>query len=234
MWQILSGVDFLHSHRIVHRDLKPQNLLVTKDDVVKLTDFGLARIYEFYTLLTSVVVTLWYRSPEVLMGLSYATPVDIWSCGCIFAELFLRKPLFPGQYEMDQLSKIFDIIGTPNDEQWPEKAGLSRSNFKASPQKPWSQIIPEMDPQAQDLVQKMLCFSPNSRITASEALLHPYFSEYGFEPMSFSPSSSSTGSRSMRTSDASSSFNSSSLSFTSHDESGGSLGDKSGSSGISQ
>jgi serine/threonine protein kinase len=153
MWQILSGVDFLHSHRIVHRDLKPQNLLVTKDDVVKLTDFGLARIYEFYTLLTSVVVTLWYRSPEVLMGLSYATPVDIWSCGCIFAELFLRKPLFPGQYEMDQLSKIFDIIGTPNDEQWPEKAGLSRSNFNASPQKPWSQIIPEMDPQAQDLVQ---------------------------------------------------------------------------------
>ena len=153
IWQILSGVDFLHSHRIVHRDLKPQNLLVTKDNVVKLTDFGLARIYEFYTLLTSVVVTLWYRSPEVLMGLSYATPVDMWSCGCIFAELFLRKALFPGQYEMDQLSTIFDVIGTPSEAEWPEKAGITRSNFKESPPKNWKEIVPEMDPQAQDLVQ---------------------------------------------------------------------------------
>jgi len=224
IWQILCGVDFLHSHRIVHRDLKPQNLLVTKEDVVKLTDFGLARIYEFYTLLTSVVVTLWYRSPEVLMGLSYATPVDIWSCGCIFAELFLRKPLFPGQYEMDQLSRIFDVIGTPAEEEWPENAALTRNNFKACPAKPWNELVPEMDAQAQDLIQKMLCFSPSKRITASEALLHPYFSEYGFEPLSFSPSSSSS-SRSMRTSDASSSFNSSFLSSSSHNESGGSMGD---------
>ena len=146
-------MDFLHSHRIVHRDLKPQNLLVTKEDVVKLTDFGLARIYEFYTLLTSVVVTLWYRSPEVLMGLSYATPVDIWSCGCIFAELFLRKPLFPGQYEMDQLSRIFDVIGTPAEEEWPENAALTRNNFKACPAKPWNELVPEMDAQAQDLIQ---------------------------------------------------------------------------------
>jgi len=232
IWQILSGVDFLHSHRIVHRDLKPQNLLVTKDDVVKLTDFGLARIYEFYTLLTSVVVTLWYRSPEVLMGLSYATPVDMWSCGCIFAELFLRKSLFPGQYEMDQLSKIFEVIGTPSEEEWPEKAALSRSNFNEFPAKSWKDLIPEMDPQAQDLVQKMLCFSPSDRITASDALLHPYFSDHGFAPLSFSPSSSS--SRSMRSSDASSSFNSSALSFTSHDDSGASLGDMSGSSGPQQ
>ena len=151
-------MDFLHSHRIVHRDLKPQNLLVTKEDVVKLTDFGLARIYEFYTLLTSVVVTLWYRSPEVLMGLSYATPVDIWSCGCIFAELFLRKPLFPGGYEMDQLSKIFDVIGTPGEEEWPESAALTRTNFKSCPAKTWNEIVPEMDSQAQDLIQVSILF----------------------------------------------------------------------------
>merc|ERR1711963_121219 len=206
IWQILSGVDFLHSHRIVHRDLKPQNLLVTKEDVVKLTDFGLARIYEFYTLLTSVVVTLWYRSPEVLMGLSYATPVDIWSCGCIFAELFLRKPLFPGQNERDQLSKIFEVIGTPTDTEWPEKAALTRANFPVYPTKSWSDLVPEMDPQAQDLVQKMLCFSPDKRITASEALLHPYFIESNYAPLSFSPSSSSR-STSMRSSDASPPFN---------------------------
>eukprot|EP00095_Tigriopus_kingsejongensis_P009173 maker-scaffold145_size311916-snap-gene-1.9 protein:Tk09173 transcript:maker-scaffold145_size311916-snap-gene-1.9-mRNA-1 annotation:"cell division protein kinase 4" len=224
IWQILCGVDFLHSHRIVHRDLKPQNLLVTRAGNVKLTDFGLARIYEFYTLLTSVVVTLWYRSPEVLMGLPYATPVDMWSCGCIFAELFLRKPLFPGQYEMDQLQKIFDKIGTPSEEDWPENAAVARSNFKVTNAQAWKDMVPEMDEQAQDLVRKMLSFDPSERITASEALLHPYFSEYGFSPLSFSPAS--TSSRSMRSSDHSSSLNSSSnLSFSSHDESGGSLGE---------
>ena len=107
MWQILSGVDFLHSHRIVHRDLKPQNILVSRDGQVKLADFGLARIYDFSSLLTTVVsgviiiiiiiiiimlqvVTLWYRSPEILLGTTYATPVDLWSCGCILAELYLR------------------------------------------------------------------------------------------------------------------------------------------------
>lgn len=221
-WQILSGVDFLHSHRIVHRDLKPQNLLVTRNGTVKLTDFGLARIYEFYTLLTTVVVTLWYRSPEVLMGLSYATPVDVWSCGCIFAELFLRKALFNGLYEMDQLIKIFEVIGTPSEEEWPENAGVLRSNFGARPARDWSDIVPEMDADAKDLVKRMLCFSPTRRITANEALMHPYFADY----YSDQPSGGSGG-------DADTSGNSSSLanrsmrsdvSFSSHDDSGGSMG----------
>ena len=96
---------------------------------------------------------MWYRSPEVLMGLSYATPVDIWSCGCIFAELFLRKPLFPGQYEMDQLTKIFDIVGTPSERDWPERAAVTRSNFRDSPTRSWTDVVPEMDPQAKDLIQ---------------------------------------------------------------------------------
>ena len=87
------------------------------------------------------------------MGLSYATPVDIWSCGCIFAELFLRKPLFPGQYEMDQLTKIFDIVGTPSERDWPERAAVTRSNFRDSTPRSWTDIVPEMDPQAKDLIQ---------------------------------------------------------------------------------
>jgi len=229
IWQILCGVDFLHSHRIVHRDLKPQNLLVTREGNVKLTDFGLARIYEFYTLLTSVVVTLWYRSPEVLMGLPYATPVDIWSCGCIFAELFLRKPLFPGQYELDQLQKIFELVGTPSEEDWPENAAVARSNFRSTPPRQWPNVVPEMDAQAQDLVQRMLSFNPSQRITAHEALLHPYFADAGLSPLSFSPStaSSSSASTSMR-SDRSLD---SSLGFSSPGAAGG--GDTSDTSGAS-
>ena len=108
LFQIVCGVDFLHCNRIVHRDLKPQNILVTADGVVKLADFGLARLYTFRAILTSVVVTLWYRAPEVLLNTNYATPVDLWSVGCIFAELFLRKALFAGQSEVDQLTKILE------------------------------------------------------------------------------------------------------------------------------
>nr|CAD7453300.1 unnamed protein product [Timema tahoe] len=107
VFQILSGVDFLHSHRIIHRDLKPQNILVTNTGIVKLADFGLAKTYDFEMRLTSVVVTLWYRAPEVLLGQPYATSVDIWACGCIMAELFRRAPLFNGSSEGDQLDKIF-------------------------------------------------------------------------------------------------------------------------------
>lgn len=105
--EILNGVDFLHSHRIIHRDLKPQNLLVTSKGHIKLADFGLAKTYDFDMRLTSVVVTLWYRAPEVLLGLTYATPVDIWAVGCIIAELYMLKALFCGTSEGDQLGKIF-------------------------------------------------------------------------------------------------------------------------------
>jgi serine/threonine protein kinase len=209
---------------------------VTRDGNVKLTDFGLARIYEFYTLLTSVVVTLWYRSPEVLMGLPYATPVDVWSCGCIFAELFLRKPLFPGQYEMDQLQKIFSVVGTPSEEDWPERAAVARSNFRESPPRVWADVVPEMDPQAQDLVQRMLTFDPNRRITAHEALLHPYFANSGFSPLTFSPSttsssSASTSMRSDRSLDSSLGFSSPGGAGSAGEESSASmLGDTSGTS----
>ena len=97
----------------------------------------------------------------MLMGLSYATPVDIWSCGCIFAELFLRKPLFPGQCKIDQLTEILDIVGTPTKRDWPETAAVTRSNFRDSAPRSWTHIIPEMDPQAKDLIQvdkTFLCY----------------------------------------------------------------------------
>ena len=98
-------------------------------------------------------MTLWYRSPEVLMGLSYATPVDIWSCGCIMAELNLRRAFLNGQYEMDQLNKIFDVIGTPSEEDWPEKAAMARSNFKSCPKVPLANIIPGLEGPANELIE---------------------------------------------------------------------------------
>ncbi|XP_019630120.1 PREDICTED: cyclin-dependent kinase 6-like [Branchiostoma belcheri] len=175
MHQLLSGVEFLHMHRVVHRDLKPQNILVTSNGQVKLADFGLARHYSFQMALTSVVVTLWYRSPEVLLQASYATPVDIWSVGCIFAELHTRKAIFQGNSDIDQLNKIFDVIGTPCKEEWPEEVSLPWSSFQPRLAIPLESLLPEVEPLAKDMLDKMLCFNPHRRITAKEALQHAYF-----------------------------------------------------------
>ncbi|KAJ8980137.1 hypothetical protein NQ317_014631 [Molorchus minor] len=176
--EILDGVDFLHSNRIVHRDLKPQNLLVTHDGHVKLADFGLAKTYDFEMRLTSVVVTLWYRAPEVLLGLPYATPVDIWSVGCIIVELYCLKPLFCGATEGDQLSKIFRVLGKPREDEWPEElVTIKWDSFDVINQIRINQICPNMCETAYDLIMSMLTFDPNKRITALEALNHPYFKE---------------------------------------------------------
>lgn len=179
LFQIVCGVDFLHSNRVVHRDLKPQNILVTSNGEVKLADFGLARLYCFQTALTSVVVTLWYRAPEILLNSSYATPIDIWSVGCVFAELFMRRALFPGQSELDTLSKIFDLIGTPKPEQWPADAMHLRHPYLGKMQVPLERIMPELalDPLAKDLMEKMLTFDPENRISACNALEHPYLND---------------------------------------------------------
>ena len=99
------------------------------------------------------VVTLWYRAPEVLLGTSYATPVDIWSCGCILAELFTRKPLFPGKHETDQLSGIFSVLGTPALTEWPEESPVLRTNFLNNRPRDLIDLIPEIDPLAKDLLE---------------------------------------------------------------------------------
>lgn len=113
-------------------------------------------------------MTLWYRCPEVLFGMSYATPIDIWSCGCIFAELFIRKPLFPGKYELDQLGKIFDIIGIPEEEEWPSLTAIKRSSFRSSGPVPWTEVVPEMDSKGTDLISvEFLLFKNNRKKTIS-------------------------------------------------------------------
>ncbi|CAG5119354.1 unnamed protein product [Candidula unifasciata] len=175
MVQMVNGVDFLHSNRIIHRDLKPQNILVTHDGILKLADFGLARVYATDMKLTSVVVTLWYRAPEVLLTGQYSTAVDMWSCGCIFAELHLRRPLFKGSSEGDQLKKIFDVIGLPESSLWPESAALMWASFRPSLPPPIDHFVPEIENQAKDLLEKLLIFRPEQRINARTALNHTYF-----------------------------------------------------------
>ncbi|XP_061688564.1 cyclin-dependent kinase 4 [Syngnathoides biaculeatus] len=175
MKQLLCGLAFLHSNRVMHRDLKPENILVTSQGQVKLADFGLARMYSCHMALTPVVVTLWYRPPEVLLQSSYATPVDIWSSGCIFAEMFKRKPLFCGESEVDQLGKIFEVIGLPAEEAWPVGVTLSRKHFPPSPARPITDFVPEISEQGAQLLLEMLTFNPSDRISALNALDHPYF-----------------------------------------------------------
>lgn len=192
--QILSGVDFIHTHRIVHRDLKPQNILVTADGQVKIADFGLARIYGFSMALTSVVVTLYYRAPEVLLQDQYCAAVDIWSCACIFAELHSRRPLFAGSSEIDQLCKIFEVIGLPAKSDWPDQVSIPWSSFRQMPRQPLGTLIPIMEPEAIDLAEQMLTFNQMSRINAHDALQSAYFSNLrGFSAAAATSGSSSSG-----------------------------------------
>ncbi|XP_068777133.1 cyclin-dependent kinase 4 isoform X2 [Struthio camelus] len=162
MRQFLRGLDFLHSNCIVHRDLKPENILVTSNGQVKLADFGLARIYSCQMALTPVVVTLWYRAPEVLLQSTYATPVDMWSVGCIFAEMFRRN-----------------MIGLPVEDDWPLDVALPRCAFTARPPQPVEGFVPEMEPLGTQLLLEMLTFNPYKRISAYNALRHLYLQDRG-------------------------------------------------------
>ena len=132
LWQILSGLLACHSNRIIHRDLKTQNILIDDKGQIKIADFGLARGFTVpFPELTHEVVTLWYRAPEILLGQTNYTPsVDIWSVGCIYAEMLLGKPLFEGECEIDQIFKIFQVLGTPNETTWPGVTALP--DFKRS------------------------------------------------------------------------------------------------------
>lgn len=160
LWQLLQGIALCHTKRVLHRDLKPQNLLIDDDGNIKLADLGLARSIGLpIRAYTHEVVTIWYRAPEILLGSCiYGPAVDIWAIGCIFAEMYTRKALFPGDSEIDQIFRIFRTLGTPTEEVWPGVTKLP--DFKVSfPQ--WKgqdleEILPQMSDDALDLLKVSL------------------------------------------------------------------------------
>lgn len=177
--QTLLGLEYLHTLWILHRDLKPNNLLINDRGVLKIGDFGLAKFYGSPNrLYTHQVVTRWYRAPELLFGArNYATGIDIWATGCILAELLLRVPLFPGESDLDQLSKIFELLGTPTEDIWPGVGSLpSYVAYKSYPATPLSNVFTAADKDLLSLIEQTLCLNPLSRCTATEALKMPYFS----------------------------------------------------------
>ncbi|KAH6849991.1 kinase-like domain-containing protein [Chaetomium sp. MPI-CAGE-AT-0009] len=181
MYQLLKGIDFCHKNRVLHRDLKPQNLLINGKGQLKLGDFGLARAFGIpVNTFSNEVVTLWYRAPDVLLGSrTYNTSIDIWSAGCIMAEMFSGRPLFPGTTNEDQIIRIFRIMGTPTERTWP---GLSqfpeyKTTWQMYATQPLGSILPQIDHLGIDLLQRMLQVRPELRVSAAEALVHPWFND---------------------------------------------------------
>ncbi|ERM96480.1 hypothetical protein AMTR_s00001p00258300 [Amborella trichopoda] len=202
LYQLLRGLKYIHSANVLHRDLKPSNLLVSSDCTLKICDFGLARINSPRALMNTEVVTFWYRAPELLLGYPrYTYSVDIWSVGCIFMELVTGKHLFPGANSTDQLQLICKLLGSPDESSlWFLQTDEARRRYVRQilhfPKHQLSQRFPAIPPIAIDLVEKMLVFDPNKRITCDEALAHPYLEklhDISDEPTCTSPLSADFG-----------------------------------------
>jgi cyclin-dependent kinase 1 len=182
MWQLLRGVHYCHVKGVVHRDLKPQNILISRDNVLKIADFGLARAFvPPIRPFTHEVVTLWYRAPEILLGSkAYALPIDMWSVGTIFAEMITKRPLFPGDSEIDEVFKIFRVLGTPNEHSWPGVTALQdwNNDFPVWPTLSLARFCANMGDDGLDLLEQMLAIDPRRRITARDAMSHPYFADF--------------------------------------------------------
>ncbi|EQC35373.1 CMGC/MAPK protein kinase [Saprolegnia diclina VS20] len=206
MYQILCGIAYIHSANVLHRDLKPSNILVNSDCAVKICDFGLARFATDQDLeegLSEYVVTRWYRAPELLLANAYAMSIDVWSVGCIFGELLGRRVLFPGKSYVDQLKVIIEVVGTPSTFSFCDNPSARRfAGRQLLTQSPliakvaWTDVFPHANPEALSLLDKLLQFDPNDRISAAEAIAHPYFDSCrnaALEQLTFVPTEADKG-----------------------------------------
>ncbi|XP_003745813.2 cyclin-dependent kinase 7 [Galendromus occidentalis] len=176
--QCLKGLEYLHLNWVLHRDLKPNNLLIDENGILKIGDFGLAKFFGSPRVYTHQVVTRWYRAPELLFGARiYGTGVDMWAVGCILAELLLRLPFLPGETDLDQISKIFQCMGTPTEETWPGVTKLpDYVEFKGFPGTQFEEIFTAAGDDLLELLRKLLAMDPLNRCTCTEALKMDYFS----------------------------------------------------------
>lgn len=181
-WQVLDGLAYMHKKGFFHRDLKPENLLCNGTDTIKLADFGLAREIRSQPPYTDYVSTRWYRAPEVLLrSLKYNSPIDLFAVGCIMAELYTLRPLFPGDSEIDMLYKICSVLGTPSQKEWPEGyqlAGAMNFKFPKCPPVPLGNLIPNASPEGISLMCDLISWNSQKRPTSREAMKRAYFKPY--------------------------------------------------------
>ncbi|XP_073327537.1 mitogen-activated protein kinase 12 [Pagrus major] len=181
VYQMLRGLKYIHSAGIIHRDLKPGNLAINEDCELKILDFGLARQAD--SEMTGYVVTRWYRAPEVILSwMHYTQTVDIWSVGCIMAEMLQGKPLFKGSDHLDQLREIMKTTGTPTQEFISKlESEDAKSYIRSLPKmekKDLRKVFSTTNPEAVSVLERMLLLDPESRATAAEGLTLPYFKEF--------------------------------------------------------
>lgn len=191
MQQLLRGLDHCHSRGVLHRDIKGSNLLIDNNGILKIADFGLASFFDPHQSqpLTSRVVTLWYRPPELLLGATYyGTAVDLWSAGCILAELYAGKPIMPGRTEVEQLHKIFKLCGSPSEEYWRKSRLPHATIFK--PQQPYRRCVAETFKEfpapALALIEALLSIDPADRGSSASSLKSEFFTT---KPLPCDPSS---------------------------------------------